>query len=381
MSKQPIYLDYNATTPVDEQVLEAMLPYFTTKFGNASSVQHTYGWDAEEAVGLAREQIAKSIGAKPSEIVFTSGATEGINLALLGTYQASKEKKHIITCVTEHKSVLDTCEQLQKNGAIITYLKVNENGHIDPGELQAAITDQTLLVSIMYANNETGVVQPIDEIGKICREKDVLFVSDATQALGKISMDVVEAHIDMAAFSGHKMYGPKGVGALYIGKQSNIQPLVFGGGHEKGLRSGTLNVPGIVGFGKACELANSIMEKEIERLSQLRDWLERELLQLGSTTINGEKANRLAHVTNVSFEDVEGSKLMRALKGLAVSQGSACNSSVIEPSHVLKAMGIGDRLAYASLRISLGRQTTEEEVRKAVQIIRGSVEQLRMQLQ
>lgn len=381
MSKQPIYLDYNATTPVDEQVLEAMLPYFTTKFGNASSVQHTYGWDAEEAVGLAREQIAKSIGAKPSEIVFTSGATEGINLALLGTYQASKEKKHIITCVTEHKAVLDTCEQLQKNGAIITYLKVNENGHIDPGELQAAITDQTLLVSIMYANNETGVVQPIDEIGNICREKDVLFVSDATQALGKISMDVVEAHIDMAAFSGHKMYGPKGVGALYIGKQSNIQPLVFGGGHEKGLRSGTLNVPGIVGFGKACELANSIMEKEIERLSQLRDWLERELLQLGSTTINGEKTNRLAHVTSVSFEDVEGSKLMRALKGLAVSQGSACNSSVIEPSHVLKAMGIGDRLAYASLRISLGRQTTEEEVRKAVQIIRGSVEQLRMQLQ
>ncbi|WP_436515182.1 cysteine desulfurase family protein [Ekhidna sp. To15] len=380
MSKQPIYLDYNATTPVDEQVLEEMLPYFTSKFGNASSVQHTFGWDAEEAIDISREKVAKSIGAKPSEIIFTSGATEAINLALFGSYNEG-EKNHIITSKTEHKAVLDTCEELEKRGAKITYLKVDRNGIIDLNELKASISDQTLLVSIMSANNETGVLQPMDEIGEICKERNILLFSDATQALGKTPLNLEEANIDMAAFSAHKMYGPKGVGALYIGKQSNLQPQAFGGGHEKGLRSGTQNVPGIVGFGKACEVANNLIENEIERLSQLRDWLEKELLQLGSTTINGEKANRLSHVANVSFENVEGNKLMRALKGLAVSQGSACNSSVIEPSHVLKAMGLNDRLAYASLRISLGRQTTEEEVRKAVQIIRGSVEQLRMQLQ
>ncbi len=381
MNKQLIYLDYNATTPVDEEVLEAMLPYFSDRFGNASSVQHAYGWDADEAVSNARDSVAKAIGAKSNEIIFTSGATEAISLALLGSYTEGDKKNHIITCQTEHKAVLDTCEELEKRGAKITYLKVDTNGIIDLDELKAAISDQTLLVSIMYANNETGVVQPIEEIGKICREKDVLFFSDATQALGKISMDVVEACIDMAAFSGHKMYGPKGVGALYVGKPANIRPQVYGGGHEKGLRSGTLNVPGIVGFGKACELADSLVEKEAARLSQLRDWLEKELLQLGDATINGRKTNRLPHVANVSFKDVEGSKLMRSLKGVALSQGSACNSSVIQPSHVLKAMGLDDRLAYASLRISLGRQTTEEEVRRATQTIRSIIEQLRMQLQ
>ena len=381
MSNQPIYLDYNATTPVDEQVLDTMLPYFSSKYGNASSKQHTYGWDAEEGVDHAREQVAKAIGSKPAEIIFTSGATEAISLGLIGSFQKSHKKKHIITCKTEHKAVLDTCAYLESLGAEITFLSVDKNGVIDLGELRSAITDQTLLVCLMYANNETGVLQPVGEIGAICREREVLFFSDATQALGKIPIQVIDDNIDLAAYSAHKMYGPKGIGGLFIGARASINPLQFGGGHEKGLRSGTLNVPGIVGFGKACEIAKSLEEQENIRLGHLRDWLEKELMQLGSVVINGAKSDRLAHVTNVSFEDVEGSKLMRALKSLAISQGSACNSAVIEPSHVLKAMGVIDRLAYASLRISLGRQTTEEEVRKASKIIRGAIEQQRMQLQ
>ncbi|MEP1034819.1 cysteine desulfurase family protein [Ekhidna sp.] len=382
MSHQPIYLDYNSTTPVDERVLEVMFPFFKEKFGNASSVYHTFGWDAEEAVDRARDQVANVIGAKSKEVIFTSGATEAINLALQGTFEANKgDKNHIITCETEHKAVLDTCDQLEKRGAKITYLRVNTDGIIDIDEFRACITNKTLLASFMYANNETGIMQPIQKIGEVCEEKGILFFSDATQAVGKIPCNLNELNTDMVAFSSHKMYGPKGVGALYIRRPSSIQPQIFGGGHEKGMRSGTLNVPGIVGFGQACELACELMEKDRERLQSLRDWLEKELLQLGSVNINGAKSERLPHVSNVSFEDVEGSKLIRALKGIAVSQGSACNSSVIEPSHVLKAMGLSHQLAYSSIRISLGRFTSEVEARKAVQIIRGAVEQLRMQLQ
>lgn len=379
MSDQPIYLDYNATTPVDERVLEAMMPYFNEKFGNASSIQHAYGWDAEEAVDHARDKFANLIGAKPNEIIFTSGATEAINLALRGCYESSK-KNHIITTSTEHKAVLDTCQHLEQNGADISYLGVNSEGIINLEELKSSITDQTLLVSIMYANNETGILQPIKEIGQVCKKMGVLFFSDATQAIGKISFVPEEFNVDLAAFSAHKLYGPKGVGSLYVKNQSSISVQTFGGGHEKGLRSGTLNVPGIVGLGKACEIAQKQMSVDHQRLKSLRDYLEKELMQLGSITINGSTAERLPHVSNISFDDVEGSKLLRSLKGLAVSQGSACNSSVIEPSHVLKAMGVKDSLAHSSLRISLGRFTSEEEVRKAVQIIRSVIEQQRMQL-
>lgn len=381
MNNQPIYLDYNATTPVDEQVLQAMLPFFNKNFGNASSVQHIYGWDAEEAVGIAREQVAKIIGVQPNEIIFTSGATEAINLAIFGAFERSGDKTQLITCETEHKAVLDTCAQLEKKGATVSCLKVNSDGIIDVEELRSIISDETFMVSIMLANNETGVLQPLQEIGEICKERGVLLFTDATQAVGKIPCSLKDLNVDIAAFSSHKMYGPKGVGALFLAAQSNLNPQIFGGGHERGLRSGSLNVPGIVGLGKACNVAGELMSNEGERLQKLRNWLEKELLQLGSVTINGGNTNRLYHVTNVSFDDVEGSKLMRSLKGIAVSQGSACNSSVIEPSHVLKSMGLSDRLAYSSIRISLGRKTTEEEVRKAAQIIRGTIEQLRMQLQ
>lgn len=383
MSNQPIYLDYNATTPVDEHVLEAMLPYFKEKFGNASSIQHAYGWDAEEAVDRSREQVATLIGARPNEIIFTSGATEAINLALKGIFETRQDNKNqMITCETEHKAVLDSCAELEKSGAKITYLKVDDNGLINLENLEQSITPQTLVVSIMYANNETGVLQPIQEIAEICKKHGVPFFTDATQAAGKIPFNLGELNLDMAAFSSHKLYGPKGIGALYLCKDSSLHlhPQIFGGGHERGYRSGTLNVPGIVGFGKACELAGELLVSESERLQNLRNRIEKELSQLGSVKVNGEKPERLPHVSNVSFHDVEGSKLMRLLKGVAVSQGSACNSSVIEPSHVLKAMGLSDRLAYSSIRLSLGRYTTDEEVGKAVQIIRGAIEQLRMQL-
>lgn len=384
MGRQLIYLDYNATTPVDSCVLDAMMPYFSEKFGNASSSQHAYGWDAEEAVDSARTQVGSLIYAKPSEITFTSGATEAINLAIRGYVQVNKSKgNHVITCKTEHKAVLDCCVQLEQEGMRITYLDVDHQGLIDLNALEEACkSDQAILCAIMHANNETGVIQPLQEIIKIAHSHDVPVFSDMTQSVGKILVDVKELDVDLAAFSAHKMYGPKGVGGLYKSQNAklNISPQIVGGGHEKGLRSGTLNVPGIVGLGKACKLAGNQMADEGERLKALRDHLENELVRMGNIKVNGGETERLPHVVNVSFRDVDGSKLIRSLKGLAVSQGSACNSSVIEPSHVLKAMGISDALAYASLRLSLGRFTTEEEIKKAVQIIRGSVEQLRMQL-
>ncbi|WP_462252391.1 cysteine desulfurase family protein [Ekhidna sp.] len=380
MSEQPIYLDYNATTPVDDQVLQAMLPYFKESFGNASSVQHAYGWDAEEAVNMARDQVGILIGVKPQNLIFTSGATEAINLGIRGAVASNESKNHIITCCSEHKAVLDTCDYLKSIGVEITILDINADGLIDLAELQAAIQENTLMVCVMSANNETGVLQEMDLISQICEENEILLFSDITQAVGKIPQNLQESNIDIAAFSSHKLYGPKGVGALYVNDLSTIAPMVYGGGHEKGLRSGTLNVPGIVGFGKACEVAGHLLNSEMDRLKKLRDFLESELLQLGGIQINGQKTNRLSHVSNVSFQDIDGSRLIRSLKGIAVSQGSACNSSVIEPSHVLKGMGISDQLAFSSLRISLGRFTSEEEVRKAIQIIRSVIEQQRMQL-
>ncbi|MEO9485734.1 MAG: cysteine desulfurase family protein [Ekhidna sp.] len=380
MSNQPIYLDYNATTPVDERVLEAMLPYFTQKFGNAASIQHSFGWDAEEAVSTSRDQIASLLGVKGQNIVFTSSATEAINLAIQGTFDLSGKKNHIITCSTEHKAVLDTCEHLKSKGGEVSLLNVDTDGRISITDILDAIKESTLMVCVMSANNETGVLQDLQEVGNLCQEKGVHFLSDITQSAGKIATNLHDLNADFAALSSHKLYGPKGVGALYVRDMKLIAPQIFGGGHEKGLRSGTLNVPGIVGFGHACEVASDQMDAEGDRLAKLRDYIESELLQLGDLIVNGEKANRLPHVSNISFEDIDGSRLMRSLKGLAVSQGSACNSAVIEPSHVLKAMGLSDRLAYASLRISLGRYSTEEDVRKAVQTIRSVIEQQRMQL-
>ncbi len=380
MIEQPIYLDYNATTPVDDQVLQAMLPYFKESFGNASSVQHAYGWDAEEAVSMARDQVGRLIGVKPQNLIFTSGATEAINLGIRGAVASNESKNHIITCCAEHKAVLDTCDYLKSIGVEITMLDVNAEGLIDLAELQSAIQENTLMVCVMSANNETGVLQEMDLISQVCEENKVLLFSDITQSVGKIPQNLQESNIDIAAFSSHKLYGPKGVGALYVNDLSTIAPMIYGGGHEKGLRSGTLNVPGIVGFGKACEVAGQLLNSEIDRLKKLRDFLESELLQLGGIQINGQKTNRLSHVSNVSFEDIVGSRLIRSLKGIAVSQGSACNSSVVEPSHVLKAMGLSDQLAFSSLRISLGRFTSEEEVRKAIQIIRSVIEQQRMKV-
>jgi cysteine desulfurase len=360
-----------------------MMPYFSEKFGNASSTQHAFGWDAEEAEELARDEVAALIKAKPTEILFTSGATESINLALFGYYEGNQSRgNHIITCKTEHKAVLDCCEKLQKKGAQITYLEVDKSGLIDLESLSNAFTDQTLIVAIMHANNETGVLQSMKEISSIAHEKGVPVFSDMTQSVGKLPVDMKQLGVDLAAFSSHKIYGPKGVGALYINSESKLklEPQIVGGGHEKGYRSGTLNVPGIVGLGKACQLCENEQLEEVERLKALRDQLGKELKALGSIHVNGEKSERLPHVLNVSFSDIEGSKLMRSMKGLAVAQGSACNSSVIEPSHVLTAMGLSNALAYASLRISLGRFTTEEEISKATKIIRGAIEQLRMQL-
>lgn len=380
---QSIYLDYNATTPVDQAVLDEMLPWFTEKFGNASSNQHTYGWEAEEAVDIARERVAGLINARPTEITFTSGATESINLALKGYFEANRSKgNHIITVKTEHKAVLDCCKSLEESGASVTYLNVDSNGLIDLGSLKATITDQTLLVAIMHANNETGVIQPIKEIAEIAHESGVMVFSDITQSMGKIEVDVKNLGVDMVAFSSHKLYGPKGVGGLFINSASSVEirPQIIGGGHEKGIRSGTHNVPGIVGFGKACEVAMKKYEDNAQRLQLLRDRMEKELSVLGEVRVNGQGAERLTHVLNISFRDVDGNKLIRSLKGLAVSQGSACNSAVIEPSHVLKAMGLSDTMALASLRISMGRFTTDEQIKKATSVIRGAIDQLRMQL-
>ncbi len=367
MLKLPIYLDNNATTPMDPRVLEAMIPYFTEHFGNAASRNHPFGWEAEEAVDYAREQVAKLIGADPKEIIFTSGATEGDNLGIKGVYEMYASKgNHIITCTTEHKAVLDTCKHIEHLGGEVTYLPVAANGLIDLTALEAAIKPTTILIAIMYANNEIGVVQPVKEISAIAKKHGVLFFSDAVQAVGKIPVDVNADGIDIMAFTAHKMYGPKGIGALYVRRKNprvKVTAQMDGGGHERGMRSGTLNVPGIVGFGKACELARLEMAADAERLSKLRDKLEAALTQIDESYVNGSTEHRLPHVANISFKYVEGEGLMMGFnKTIALSSGSACTSASLEPSYVLKACGLGDDLAHSSLRFGLGRFTTEEQI-------------------
>lgn len=379
--KQPIYLDNNATTPLDPRVLEAMLPYFTEKFGNAASRNHTFGWVAEEGVDYAREQVAKLIGCTEKEIIFTSGATEADNLGIKGVFEMYKEKgNHIITAVTEHKAVLDTCKHLEKNGARVTYLGVKEDGLIDLAELEAAMTPETILVSIMYGNNEIGVIQPVKEIAAIAHKHGALFMTDATQAVGKIPVDVNTDGIDLMAFSAHKMYGPKGVGVLYVRRKNprvKVTAQMDGGGHERGMRSGTLNVPGIVGLGKACELCRLEMESESVRLAALRDKLETTLNKMEESYVNGNTQYRLPHVANISFKYVEGEGLMMAMSDLAVSSGSACTSASLEPSYVLKSLGLSDDLAHSSIRYGLGRFTTEAEIDQAIEVTQKAVNHLR----
>ncbi|MEN9369693.1 MAG: hypothetical protein RI952_558 [Bacteroidota bacterium] len=381
MIQLPIYLDNNATTPMDPRVLEAMLPYFNEKFGNAASRNHPFGWAAEEGVDYAREQIGKLINCSEKEIIFTSGATESNNLAIKGVFEMYAAKgNHIITATTEHKAILDTCAHLEKLGAKITYLQVKADGLIDLEELANAITDQTILISIMYGNNEIGVVQPMKEISAIARSKGVLLHTDATQAVGKIQVDVEADGIDLLSFTAHKMYGPKGVGALYVRRKNprvKVTAQMDGGGHERGMRSGTLNVPGIVGFGKACEIAMQDMEKDAQRLSVMRDRLEKSLLDLEEAYVNGNTAHRLPHVANISFKYVEGEGLMMAMKDLAVSSGSACTSASLEPSYVLKSLGLNDDLAHSSIRFGLGRFTTDEEIDYAIECTKKAVTKLR----
>lgn len=378
----PIYLDNNATTPCDPRVVEAMIPYFTQNFGNAASRSHSFGWVAEEAVDYAREQVAKLINADPKEIIFTSGATEGDNLGIKGVFEMYAAKgNHIITANTEHKAVLDTCKHIEKEGGEVTYLEVKPDGRIDLNELEAAITDKTILIAIMYANNEIGVLQPVREISEIAKKHNVLFFSDATQAVGKIPVDVKADGIDIAAFSAHKMYGPKGVGALYVRRKNprvKVTAQIDGGGHERGMRSGTLNVPGIVGFGKAAELCLQEMQKDAEHTSRLRDKLEAALTQIEESYVNGDPQHRLPHVSNISFKYVEGEGLMMGFnKNIALSSGSACTSASLEPSYVLKALGLGDDLAHSSLRFGLGRFTTEEQIDYTIEQVTNTVNKLR----
>jgi cysteine desulfurase len=382
MLKLPIYLDNNATTPMDPRVLEAMIPYFTEHFGNAASRNHPFGWEAEEAVDYAREQVAKLIGADPKEIIFTSGATEGDNLGIKGVYEMYASKgNHIITCTTEHKAVLDTCKHIERTGGEVTYLEVKADGLIDLKELEAAIKPTTILIAIMYANNEIGVIQPVKEISTIAKKHGILYFSDAVQAVGKVPVDVNKDGIDIMAFTAHKMYGPKGIGALYVRRKNprvKVTAQMDGGGHERGMRSGTLNVPGIVGFGKACELARLEMADDAVRLSKLRDKLENALMQLEEAYVNGNREHRLPHVTNISFKYVEGEGLLMGFnKNIALSSGSACTSASLEPSYVLKALGLGDDLAHSSLRFGLGRFTTEEQIDYTINAVTTTVLKLR----
>jgi cysteine desulfurase len=382
MLKLPIYLDHNATTPCDPRVVDAMIPYFTQNFGNAASRNHPFGWQAEEAVDYAREQVAKLIGADPKEVIFTSGATEADNLAIKGVFEMYASKgNHIITCNIEHKAVLDTCKHLEKLGAEVTYLKVKPNGLIDLQELEAAMKPTTILVALMYANNEIGTVMPMKEISKIAKKHGALVFSDATQAVGKIPVDVNKDGIDLLALTAHKMYGPKGVGALYVRRKNprvKVTAQMDGGGHERGMRSGTLNVPGIVGFGKACELCLAEMDQDAQRLSKLRDKLETSLMKLDEAYVNGDKDHRLPHVSNISFKYVEGEGLLMGFnKEIALSSGSACTSASLEPSYVLKALGLGDDLAHSSLRFGLGRYTTEEQIDYTIEQVSRTVTKLR----
>lgn len=376
-----IYLDYNSTTPVDRRVVNEMLPYFTEKFGNASSINHAFGWEAEEAVEIARERVADLIGARANEIIFTSGATESVNLAIRGVCEANKSKgNHIVTCVTEHKAVLDTCLDLENKGCDITYLPVDNFGSVDLQRLEEAITENTILVSLMHANNEVGTIHPLNKISQITRSKNVPLLSDATQSAGKIPVDMKNLDVDMIAFSSHKIYGPKGAGALYLNKNSkpDINPVTTGGGQEKGVRPGTLNVPAIVGFGKACEICVNEMEAESERLSGLRKKLESEILELGNAQLNSRSKHRLPYLSNISFKNIDNTHLLRRLKNLAVSQGSACSSATHKPSHVLKAIGLSDELALSTIRMGLGRFTTEEDVEIAIQTIQKVIPKLKL---
>lgn len=382
MLKLPVYLDHNSTTPCDPRVVESMLPYFTHHFGNAASRSHSLGWQAEEAVELAREQIASLIGSENKEIIFTSGATEATNLAIKGVFEMYAAKgNHIITTTIEHKAVLDTCKSLEKKGAEVTYLPVNSEGLLTPQQVEEAIRPNTILIAVMFANNETGTILPVREIGAIARKHNVLLFSDATQAIGKIPVNVNKDHIDLMAFSAHKIYGPKGVGALFVRRKNPRVKLIGqidGGGHEKGMRSGTLNVPGIVGFGKACEIAKDQMQKDADRLTQLRDKLEMALLRLNEMYVNGSRHHRLPHVSNLSFKNVESDALMRGLaREIAVSSGSACTSALIEPSYVLIALGLSAEMAHSSIRFALGRYTTEEEIDYTIEKVSGTVKQLR----
>lgn len=378
-ANRKVYLDYNATTPVDKRVVDAMLPYFTEKFGNAGS-DHIFGWDAREASENAREQIAGLLNCKPTGITFTSGATEAANLALFGFCERNKHKgNHLITCKTEHKAILDSMEALERKGFEVTYLNVDPEGNIDLQELENSITLETILVCLMLANNETGLIHPMGEIEKIVHSKNVKLVSDITQAVGKIPVDLKTLNLDLAIFSSHKIYGPKGTGALYINKknQVDVAPYIFGGGQEKKMRPGTLNVPGIVGFGKAAEIAVSEMEFESERILKLRNQLENDLKNIEDVIINAERCDRLPNTTNVSFENIDGNLLLRKLNNLALSRGSACTSNSVEPSHVLKAMGLRDELALSSFRISLGKDTTPQDIEFVVKEVTYNVNQLK----
>ena len=397
MNGKGIYMDNHATTPLDPRVLEAMMPYFTETFGNAASRSHGYGWEAEKAVETGRERIARLINAKPKEIIFTSGATESDNLAIKGVVEFYKDKgNHVITAATEHKAVLDTCKALERKGlATVTYLPVDKSGRVDPDDVRRAITDKTVLVSIMFANNEIGTIHPVAEIGRVAREKGVLFHSDATQGVGKLPVDVEAMNIDLLSMSAHKMYGPKGIGALYVrakGPRVRVTPIIDGGGHERGFRSGTLNVPGIVGFGKACELCREGMADEAQRILGLRERLREGLFsQLDEIFLNGHPVHRLPGNLNVSFAYVEGESLLMGLNGsthpiavaeteppIAVSSGSACTSATLEPSYVLKALGVGDELAHTSIRFGLGRFNTAEEVDYVVERVVHEVRRLRV---
>lgn len=380
--KFPLYLDHNATTACDPRVVETMLPWFTERFGNASSIHHPLGWLAEEAVETAREQVAQLIGASPKEIIFTSGATEAINMAIRGLMEAKQEKrKHIITVATEHHAVLDTCLALESRGIATTYLPVDEYGLIDLDQLDEAIREDTVMIAVMIANNETGVIQPIAAIGNIAKKHGIFFLSDGVQAVGKIKVGVNDLGIDLMPISAHKMYGPKGVGALFVSSKmskANLISQMTGGGHEMGLRSGTLNVPGIVGLGKAAEIALGQMNEEGQRLAKLRDTLEASILFLEGTKLNGSRDLRLPHVSNISFGGVEGKALLIAInKELAVSSGSACASITTKPSHVLKAMGLGSELARSTLRFGLGRTTSKEQIEFAITYVKETVGKLR----
>ena len=378
----PIYMDNHATTPLDPRVLETMMPFFKEQFGNSASRNHAFGWVAEEATEIARKQIAALIGATAKEIIFTSGATESNNLALKGVAEMYAERgNHIITAATEHKAILDTCKRLEKHGVRITYLPVQANGLVDLDMLREAMTDKTILVSIMYANNEIGVVQPIREIGKLCKERGILLHTDAVQAVGKIPVDVIADNIDLLSLSGHKIYGPKGVGALYVRRKNprvQLTAQMDGGGHERGMRSGTLNVPGIAGLGKACEIARLEMAEESKRMAYLRDKLKDRLLAaLDETYINGTMEHRLPNNLNISFAYVEGESLLMGINDVAVSSGSACTSATLEPSYVLKALGAGDDIAHSSIRFGIGRFNTEQEVDYVAQKVISVVLKLR----